>query len=545
MLTHIPRSIIEGIASTKNLSALNFDNAISIGRDSFIGVKDRSKYRLKPGPMGHMLCPLARIKNLKHLRVSDRLMFHRRGEHHTGVFQEIICNSASTLESLVIETSWIRQGDRLLSDWLANNDDDTSSPALSSLKSLGLSCLSLHYKFIESLPQTINLLNLTELSLGPLDDQYGHLFHTLADALTQSTPRLRILSLDLTNPHDIYGRNRTRPSLAGDSYSLTSRLEAQARFLGSFDTLTKLHLYGCGGFNPLDSEDCGFSDLLFDSILLHTEMEILELMSRDSVLDALDSSRYPALDAQMVGMVVGAMPTLRELAFAPKMEEQEQHAVAAALSRAPRLESVMYNSDPDADYDNRHDPRGGRKKCSSQCPCAGMFSTLLRGFRDAVSSQALPTKGGESRTRDEVLYPPLKTFSTRLSRWEIPPLAFAAHRHHHQVSDDDMVASYGSRKYHPLIRGQSGAGMKVAPSAWLEGVDRANERGGGGWFPVGRLAECCELDYQVAREGARVGNAYGMDGVVTSCFAVPGMGCTGRAPLRGSRGWTGGMEEAE
>jgi hypothetical protein len=123
-----------------------------------------------------------------------------------ALFQSILSNSTSTLQSLVVETHSLATS--ILQSWegtvSANNAFANQNHIFTVLKSFTLSGVSFDATFIKSLQRAIDFMGLRELTLGHLLDD-KHLFFLELASVTRSPQNtatgitLRNICLELLN----------------------------------------------------------------------------------------------------------------------------------------------------------------------------------------------------------------------------------------------------------------------------------------------------------------------------------------------------------
>ncbi|KAK9778944.1 putative F-box domain-containing protein [Seiridium cardinale] len=305
----LTKSISQSLASRANLKALS------------LYVHHAEAEELKP---------LGRIKNLKHIHLQNYDTFET-----LNPFQSILRNSASTLQSLAIETDSYTCP--FLKDWEKNfktsagvntKGNGKKGPDFTALRSLSLSGTEIDENFIKEFGKAIDFAQLRELSLANLRDPQCLLQPYMISRAssyqgTADVPlSLRTLSLNMTD-HDYMH----------DTAQQNALFEAKCRFISSFDTLTTLELPDYPQ-HPANTTNPGLSNTLVQAILKHKNLRVLRISykGRTSGFD------IPYLGPETVRTIVDGLHQLREFEFAP--DEGKMDEISQALLRGSHLESI-------------------------------------------------------------------------------------------------------------------------------------------------------------------------------------------------------------
>ncbi|CAG9978297.1 unnamed protein product [Clonostachys byssicola] len=260
---------------------------------------------------------LRKIKNLKHLSVKDNSSsLDIFGE--PDLIPQIIVNSRATLRSLIFIKG--------CSGGMPAPTTPATGHEFPNLKSLSLGRTEFDTDFSKWLQRSIDFMRLRELyheSLG--DDQASFFDHlaTLAASKASSEIALRTFFVDLSIK---YTRMPQLNQL---------RIDAQIRFLSSFDTLTSLELYAYN--KPSTEIPSGNSETLLDAILKHKSLKTLKISYVD-----IDCSfgNILYISAANLTIILDGLPLLEEIQFAPETEELAE--IGRALTRGANLKSITY-----------------------------------------------------------------------------------------------------------------------------------------------------------------------------------------------------------
>lgn len=299
----LTESIAEGIASLKNLKALRLCSPDDLS--------------------GEDLSSLARIKQLKHMDVAASGMSY----NSPNVWQPIIRNSATTLESLTIHANHYTF--QVFDDWAAKSEGKAGHD-LVALKSLSLFGVPFGDQLVKDLKKAVDFTQLHELRLSGLTDA-DCLFFPFLTSQFSSFQGTTDVPLSLRTLHVEMESGCWHHTGA----PLKAIFEAKCRFISSFDTLTTLELPEYGQDKGHDTTGPPLSDAFLQAIFKHKNLRVLRLSYRGVRSD----TPIPYLDAKTVGTIVDGLPQLREFEFAP-MDEQMLE-IGKELRRAAHLEKVI------------------------------------------------------------------------------------------------------------------------------------------------------------------------------------------------------------
>jgi hypothetical protein len=270
------------------------------------------------------MIPLEKIKNLKHLSVENG------NSNEDKVIQSILLNSASTLRSLVVNTTSYPTG--FLQDWEEKiSMDDVLAErkhSLTVLKSLTLGGVSFDATFIKSLQRAVDFMGLRELTLGHVLDG-KHLFfqHLLSMAISSRNSATGI------------GLRSLRLDMSGDRHGETLE-ESQAifvticHFISAFDALKTLEIKDYNQYPHIIATNPGLSDTLLQTILTHKNLKTLKI----SYNQILGNCKMPYLSATTVAALIDKLPQLQNLEFAP---EEAEIVGLSHYSTGPILLSIL------------------------------------------------------------------------------------------------------------------------------------------------------------------------------------------------------------
>ncbi|KAK6213989.1 hypothetical protein LQW54_004763 [Pestalotiopsis sp. IQ-011] len=295
--------IAEAISSLKSLKALRLCSPDDIS--------------------GEDLASLARIKQLKHLDAVVSGM----GYNSPDVWQPIIRNSATTLESLTIHAN--HYSFRVFGDWAAKSEGKDGHD-LVALKSLSLLGVPFGDQLVKDLSKAVDFTQLHELRLSSLTDADCLFFPFLTSQFssfqgTTDVP-LSLRTLHIEMESGCWHHNEAQ---------LKALFEAKCRFISSFDTLTTLELPGYGQDKGHNTTGPPLADAFLQAIFKHKNLRVLRLSYRGVMSDR----PIPYLDGKTVGTIVDGLPQLKEFEFAPIDEQMLD--IGKELRRASHLEKVI------------------------------------------------------------------------------------------------------------------------------------------------------------------------------------------------------------
>ncbi|CAH0047219.1 unnamed protein product [Clonostachys solani] len=274
--------------------------------------------------VGDNITALASVKNLQHFRI--------RAWNPVREFEEatraILLNSRLTLRSLVIlnpghETAGYHFG--FLDDWQREFGSGSQTPYFPALQSLHLSGLKGSDEGLKrAFENAFDFMSLRSLTLDRIYNGRSALYRHLAD-LAARTPKedIKLRSFQMDHHSDA-----TFDEQKDD-------METLCRFLGSFDTLTNLHLVEYNKY-PAAGHDKG--DLpypLHQAILKHRDLTSLVLHSRAPYVMMLMEA---FISPKVIATIMDSLPRLEEFEFAARSLEMAQ--VGEALARAKNLKTL-------------------------------------------------------------------------------------------------------------------------------------------------------------------------------------------------------------
>ncbi|CAH0027863.1 unnamed protein product [Clonostachys rhizophaga] len=299
--------IVETMPMTKsiaqNLAIMEYLQALSIDLS-------RLDYGARPF--------LRKIKNLKHLSVKDDSSYLLDNFSEPDLIPQIIVNSRATLRSLIFIKG--------RSDGMPAPTTPATGHEFPSLKSLSFGRTESDNAFSKWLQRSIDFMRLRELyheSLG--DDQASFFDHlaTLAASKASSEIALRTFFVDLSSKF-------TRMPQSNQL-----RIDAQIRFLSSFDTLTSLELYAYN--QPWTNAPSGIPKTLLDATLKHKSLKSFKISYVD--IDC-GFSNILYISATNLTTILDGLPLLEEIQFAPERDELDE--IGRAFVRGANLKSITY-----------------------------------------------------------------------------------------------------------------------------------------------------------------------------------------------------------
>ena len=251
---------------------------------------------------------LATLKDMQHLVVKDCGMGGDKAEAG-NVVRSVLLNSASTLRSLEIRSnSWKLD---FLCDWdkIASENGTflRQKHDLTALESFTISGYSFDPHFIKLLDRAIDLMALSELSVGRLERNKSLLFDHLTD-----------LSTSLQTAGMPIGLQKLQLAMwDGRSTEDHDATAARIRFVSSFNTLSSLEIAGYNQYPAEITTNPGLPKVMLQAILNHKNLKNLRI-SYNGLLSGL---KVPYLSAATVKTIVDSLDQLEYFEFAPQESE--------------------------------------------------------------------------------------------------------------------------------------------------------------------------------------------------------------------------------
>ncbi|CAH0027547.1 unnamed protein product [Clonostachys rhizophaga] len=273
---------------------------------------------------GDKITALAKVKSLQHFKIRAWEPI----EEFEVATKSILLNSRLTLRSLAIMNLDDVAGYRFrfLDSWQRELGSDSPTPyfpALQSLQLIGLEGPGEGLK--RAFENAVNFMNLRSLSLERIYAGRSALYRHLAD-LAARTPKedIKLRSFEMDHHSDA-----TLDEHRHD-------METICRFLGSFGSLTSLHVLEYDKYLPISQQDKGLlPDPVQQAILKHKNLTSLTLRSRDSFNRA---NMHPYLSPDVIGTIVDSLPLLEEFDFFARPQDMVQ--VGEALARGRNLTTI-------------------------------------------------------------------------------------------------------------------------------------------------------------------------------------------------------------
>ncbi|CVL11786.1 uncharacterized protein FPRN_14838 [Fusarium proliferatum] len=311
----LTESMAEGLSKLKSLKSIRLDPY---------------EHSIRP----EAIIPLAKLSNLEHICIEDR-GWGSLCVAKERPLQSMLLNSLSTLQALEVRTS--KYYSDFLGDWkdklkARNPDASEQGYDFTALKSLTLHGISFSGEFCENVMPNItrafDFLKLRELNLMSLEEGQLTFFKHLEDLFSKADKRdihLRKLCLDMKGPGPT------------SNYAETEvHLEGKYRFISAFDSLTSLEIHDYNMYNTNVQSNPGLSRRLLQSILKHTNLELLRFHYRHMGSEPWE---IPYASSESVNILTKNLPSLRVFEVAP--QEDNLDAMALALSRAKNLTNLL------------------------------------------------------------------------------------------------------------------------------------------------------------------------------------------------------------
>ncbi|KAF5623581.1 hypothetical protein F25303_11790 [Fusarium sp. NRRL 25303] len=296
----LTESMAEGLSKLKNLKSIRLDPY---------------EHSIKP----EAIIPLAKLSNLEHICIEDR-GWGSLCVAKERPLQSMLLNSLSTLQALEVRTS--KYYSDFLGDWegkLKARNPDASEQGFS-----GEFCENV----MPNITRAFDFLKLRELNLMGLEEGQLTFFKHLEDLFNKADKRdihLRKLCLEMKGPGHT------------SNYAETEvHLEGKYRFISSFDSLTSLEIHDYNMYNTNVQSNPGLSRRLLQSIVKHTNLELLRFHYRHMGSEPWD---IPFASAENVNILTNNLPSLRVFEVAP--QEDDFDAMALALSHAKNLTNLL------------------------------------------------------------------------------------------------------------------------------------------------------------------------------------------------------------
>ncbi|CVL03676.1 uncharacterized protein FMAN_15060 [Fusarium mangiferae] len=311
----LTQSMAEGLSKLKSLKSIRLDPY---------------EHSIKP----EAIIPLAKLSNLEHICIEDR-GWGSLCVAKERPLQSMLLNSLSTLQALEVRTS--KYYSDFLGDWecklkARNLDASEQGYDFTALKSLTLHGISFSGEFCENVMPNItrafDFLQLRELNLMGLEEGQLTFYKHLEDLFSKADKRdihLRKLCLDMkgSGPTSNYAETEVH-------------LEGKYRFISSLDSLTSLEIHDYNMYNTNVQSNPGLSRRLLQSIVKHTNLELLRFHYRHMGSEPWD---IPFASAENVNILTKNLPSLRVFEVAP--QEDDFDAMALALLRAKNLTNLL------------------------------------------------------------------------------------------------------------------------------------------------------------------------------------------------------------
>jgi hypothetical protein len=259
------------------------------------------------GAVDEDLLALANIKGLRHLRLSDS--FYNVPERRKAL-QAMIRNSASTLESLCIDTGNLSP---LLFDWAEKDPTlavtKPNKTILTALKSLSLECNTMREEDINTIFRAVDFTQLVELGRCRMFEQDRYFYRklaTLAKTAESDGTGMKLRHLCVTMSR--YGSDDDTME------DIAKKIEDISGLISLFNSLESLELEDYGEYPVAGATtNPGLDNNMLQAILRNKNLKTLKIFYGCRSSDF----RIPYLSPRNVGTLIDGLPQLQKFEFAP------------------------------------------------------------------------------------------------------------------------------------------------------------------------------------------------------------------------------------
>lgn len=264
----------------------------------------------------NLIEPLARIKGLEHLDISD--VEFGITYRHMDVVLSMLANSRLTLKSLNFHVP--RLTESFLRKWrqlVPKSKDSDDRFEFPHLKTFTAGPLRIDEDALEWF-KGIDFVNLHELSLNISHDFKGKLANHIADEITSTLAagrevKIKSLAMNMASSDDSSALSWQR------TMADKEQLRAKLRLVGSFSTLQKFSLKEYGMY-PEDSPNPGMDSGLLDAVFKHKNLRSFN-MSYTGIYSGVSIAYLKEGD---VRTILKNLPVLEEFSFAPQAATREE-----------------------------------------------------------------------------------------------------------------------------------------------------------------------------------------------------------------------------